>query len=218
MYHYASTYNYLNSIFVAQLKKHYPDTQLFWVIKQSIDYLPYCSNINDPLEQRRHLDDTVNQMYTDGVTFNEIYTNTVVTEFILTSSSTAVDVKLESTTSRHLRNIDHVIVNTGLQPDRSLYANLNVHECPLTKGPIALAAKLLSSTNNDCLNQISHGTSSLMTTENNFFIVGNKSYGSHKNFLMKIGFEQVDLVFQIINNSRKVSTKVLESCTPVYDA
>ncbi|CAF1153459.1 unnamed protein product [Adineta steineri] len=205
-----------SAVFLGQLKKRYPETQLFWVIKQSVDHLPYCSNPNDPLEQRRHLADEANRIYADGVTFNEIYTNTVVTQFIPIASSTAVDVTLEASSSRLLRNIDYVIVNTGLQPDRSLYANMNVHECPLTKGPIALAAKLLSSIGNDCLQQISHGANSLMTTENNFFIVGNKSYGTHTNFLMKIGFEQVDLVFQLINASRKVSMDVTENCSPVH--
>jgi hypothetical protein len=217
VYHLATACNSFNSFSVAQLKKHYPETQLFWVIKQSIDHLPYCSNPEDPLEQRRHLADEANRIYADGVTFNKIYTNTVVTQFIPTLSSTAVDVTLEASPPQFLRNIDYVIVNTGLQPDRSLYANLNVHECPRTKGPIALAAKLLSSIGSDCLEQISHGANSLMTSEKNFFIVGNKSYGTLNNFLIKIGFEQVDLVFQLINTSREVSRDVIENYPPICD-
>jgi hypothetical protein len=39
----------------------------------------------------------------------------------------------------------------------------------------------------------------MLTTEKNFFIVGNKSYGKQTNFLMKIGFEQVTEVFQLIH-------------------
>jgi hypothetical protein len=138
-------------------------------------------------------------MYVDRRIFTEIYTNTVVAKFTPLTSSTAIDITLDTSPPHILSKIDYVIVNTGSQPDRSLYANLNVQECYRTKGPLALAVKLLSSSNTDCLKQTSHGGNSMLTTEENFFIVGNKSYGKQTNFLMKIGFEQVNEVFQLIH-------------------
>jgi len=164
--------------------------------------LPYCSNPEDPLEQRRQLADNVNQIYTDRRIFTEIYTNTVVTKFTSSTSSTTADITLDTSPPQILHNIDYVIVNTGSQPDRSLYANLNVQECYRTKGPLALAVKLLSSSHADCLKQTSHGSNSMLTTEKNFFIVGIKSYGKQTNFLMKIGFEQVSEIFQLIHEQR----------------
>jgi hypothetical protein len=182
--------------FIAQLKEAHPETQLFWIIKQSIDHLPYCCNSEDPLEQRRQLAANVNQIYTNERIFTKIFTNTVVTKF---TSSATIDITLDTSPPQILENIDYVIANTGSQPDRSLYANLNIQECYRTKGPLALAVKLLSSNNADCLKQTNHGANSMLTTEKNFFIVGNKSYGKQTNFLMKIGFEQVTEVFQLIH-------------------
>jgi hypothetical protein len=145
------------------------------------------------------LAENVNQIYINGRTFTKIFTNTVVTKFTSSSSSATIDITLNTSPPQILDNIDYVIANTGSQPDRSLYANLNVQECYRTKGPLALAIKLLSSSNADCLKQINHGANSMLTTEKNFFIVGNKSYGKQTNFLMKIGFEQVNEVFQLIH-------------------
>ena len=174
---------------------------MFWIIKQPIDHLPYCCNSEDPLEQRRQLAENVNQIYANGRTFTKIFTDTLVTK-LTSSSSTAIDLALDTAPPQVLENIDYIIANTGSQPDRSLYANLNVEECYRTKGPFALAVKLLSSSNADCLKQASHGASSMLTTEKNFFIVGNKSYGKQTNFLLKIGFEQIDEVFQLIDQQR----------------
>jgi hypothetical protein len=162
--------------------------------------LPYCSNPLDPLEQRRQLADNINRIYADGHIFTQIYTNTVVTKFTSSTSFTTTDITLNTSPPQVLHNIDYIIANTGSQPDRSLYANLNVQECYRTKGPLALAVKLLSSGNTDCLKQISHGANSMLTTEKNFFIAGNKSYGKQTNFLMKIGFEQVSEIFQLIHD------------------
>ena len=191
---------YQNSFsFIAKVKEIYPETQLFWIIKQKIDHLPYCTNPDDPLEQRRKLAENVNQIYANGCIFTKIYTNTMVTKFTSSTSFNTVHITLDTSPPEILHNIDYVIANAGSQPDRNIYANLSVQECYRTKGPLALAAKLVASKTADCLQQTSHGASSMLTTEKKFFIVGNKSYGKQTNFLMKIGFEQVSEVFQLIN-------------------
>ena len=83
----------------------------------------------------------------------------LVTKFTQLPSSKSIDITLHISPPEILRNIDYVIANTGLQPDRSLYANLNIQECYRTKGPLALAIKLLSSSHDDCLKQTTHGAS-----------------------------------------------------------
>lgn len=183
------------------MKKQNPSTELFWVIKQSIDHLPFSIDLEEPLEQGRQLLDEANQVYADGFTFSRIYTNTVITQFNLTSSSSALHITLDTSPPEILHQIDHVIINTGSQPDRTLYDKLNVQECHYTKGPMALSAKILSHGTTNCMKQINHGTTSMITTEKNFFIVGYKSYGRLNFFLMNIGFKQVEEVFQIIRDN-----------------
>ena len=191
-----------NFFLLANLKETHPETQLFWIIRQSVDRVPYCCDPKDPLEQRRRLAESVNQIYVDERIFTKIFTETVVTKLISSSSSATIDITLDTTPPQILHNIDYIIANTGSQPDRSLYENLNVQECYRTKGPLALAVKLLSSGSADCLTQTTYGAHSMLTTEKNFFIVGNKSYGKQTNFLLKIGFEQVNEVFQLIDEQR----------------
>ncbi|MBI5761406.1 MAG: NAD(P)-binding domain-containing protein [Planctomycetales bacterium] len=95
--------------------------------------------------------------------------------------------------------VDNMIANVGYRPDRSLYEELQVHECYATQGPIRLAAALLGErTSADCLSQSSHGASALTNPEPGFFILGAKSYGRDSRFLMRVGLEQVRDVFALL--------------------
>jgi len=64
-----------------------------------------------------------------------------------------------------------------------------------------LASALLSSSSVDCLIQESHGADTLKNPEPNFFILGSKSYGRNATFLMRVGWEQVDEVFSLLDGS-----------------
>ena len=60
------------------------------------------------------------------------------------------------------------------------------------------AAALLASSSVDCLTETGHGAATLENPEPNFFILGEKSYGRNTNFLMRVGWEQVDDVFSLL--------------------
>lgn len=162
------------------------------------------------MKYRQELSKKVNEIYSNEKIFNKILTKSSMTKLNLTSNRTSIDVTIDSDSSSEeiLPEIDLIISNTGAQPDRNLYANLNVHECYRSKGPMGLAVKLLSSSSTDCLKQTSYGASSLKTTEKNFYILGNKSYGKQTNFLLRIGFEQVEEVFQLINEFQHESPTI----------
>ena len=89
---------------------------------------------------------------------------------------------------------DGVLGLTGCRPDRSLYGELQVHECYATGGPIRLAEELLGDASGDCLGQTATGLETLQSPEPNFFILGSKSYGRDSRFLLQAGLEQVDIV------------------------
>ena len=83
--------------------------------------------------------------------------------------------------------VDRIIANVGYKPNRTLYEELQIHECYATQGPIKLAAELLGETSQDCLSQSSHGAETLQNPEPGFFILGSKSYGRNSQFLLKVG-------------------------------
>ncbi len=95
--------------------------------------------------------------------------------------------------------VDRILGNVGYRPDRSIYEELQVHECYATQGPIKLAAKLLGETPSDCLAQASHGGDVLKNPEPNFFILGSKSYGRNSTFLLRVGHGQIQ---EILANLR----------------
>lgn len=95
--------------------------------------------------------------------------------------------------------VDRVLSLTGSSGDARMYRQLQVHECWATSGPMKLAAKLMAASSADCLDQESHGVDALRNPEPDFYILGSKSYGRNTTFLLRIGWEQVDEVFSLLN-------------------
>lgn len=94
--------------------------------------------------------------------------------------------------------VDNVIANVGYHPDRSLYEELQIHECYASQGPMKLAAALMGETSTDCMAQSSPGSDTLKNPEPGFFILGAKSYGRDSRFLLRIGLEQIQSAFDLI--------------------
>ncbi|MFU8805601.1 MAG: flavoprotein, partial [Bradymonadaceae bacterium] len=89
--------------------------------------------------------------------------------------------------------------NVGYRPDTSIFQELQVHLCYASEGPMKLAATLLSADGGgDCLAQTSGGVDTLMNPEPNFFVLGAKSYGRNSDFLLKLGLEQIDAIFDTL--------------------
>ena len=111
---------------------------------------------------------------------------------------------IDATKARNglLHGVQHssVVANVGYRPDRDLYAELQVHECYATGGPMKLAASLMKQTSTDCLAQHSSGPETLLTPEPNFYVLGAKSYGRRSNFLVSAGLEQIRDLFRILGD------------------
>ncbi len=93
--------------------------------------------------------------------------------------------------------VDRVLALVGYRPDTSLTRELHMHLCYASEGPMALASALLSASledparAGDCLAQRSHGAESLRSPEPDLFVLGAKSYGRNRNFILSIGHEQL---------------------------
>ncbi len=94
--------------------------------------------------------------------------------------------------------VDRIIAQVGYRPNRSLYEELQIHECYASQGPIKLAAALLGETSGDCMSQSSPGADTLRNPEPGFFILGAKSYGRDSRFLIRIGLEQINAAFSLL--------------------
>lgn len=95
--------------------------------------------------------------------------------------------------------VDVVLALVGYRPNSDLYRELHIHQCYASEGPMKLAASLLAASakgggGGDCLKQAAPGKDTLLNPEPNFFILGSKSYGRSSLFLLRVGYEQVDLL------------------------
>jgi hypothetical protein len=97
--------------------------------------------------------------------------------------------------------VDRVLALNGGVGDFSIYRQLQVHECYATAAPMKLSAALLGAAGGDCLAQTGHGPETMENPEPGFFILGAKSYGRNSQFLMRIGWEQVDDVVGLLAGS-----------------
>lgn len=117
---------------------------------------------------------------------------------IVTEPAGPIEVSLESGGKRSSVTVDRIVALVGYRPDRSIYEELQVHECYATQGPIKLAAALLGESSGDCLTQACPGPETLTSPEPGFFILGAKSYGRSSRFLLRTGIEQIEAVFSLL--------------------
>lgn len=192
-----------NIVALAKLASEYPETHVAWVTREGRN--PPLPRIeNDALPERDRLAAAANELAVDSDSpidwrpgrvvevIERVFKNPVV-HFDVTLVSNAEGVERRE----HIR-ADRVIANVGFRPDRSLYEELQVHECYATQGPIKLAAALLGETSSDCLAQTPHGVETLCNPEPGFFILGAKSYGRDSRFLINIGLQQIRDVIEFI--------------------
>ena len=177
----------------AELASGRGDTRLIWALRRLRP--DWGAVTDDPLPGRKELTDTAESL-AGGTTPSVESIHGVVVEGLYRDNG-RICVRLRSLEgeNREIR-VDRVLSLTGAVGDHTLYRQLQVHECYATSGPMKLAAALLGSESPDCLQQKSHGVDALKSPEPNFFLLGDKSYGRNSTFLLSVGWQQVDEVFQ----------------------
>lgn len=150
---------------------------------------------DDPLPARRELTGTAASLHAGASTAIETGTGTVVNGLAPDNGRVRVQLRHRDGRLEEVR-ADRVLSLTGGVGDHSIYRQLQVHECYATSGPMKLSAALLAEDVPDCLAQGSHGVEALKNPEPNFFVLGDKSYGRNNTFLLRVGWQQVDEVFE----------------------
>ena len=174
-----------------RLQQDAPDTEITWLRRPG--GRPYEVRDDDPLPMRRKLAKFGNRFAKGNGEGIDALTGGITA--IRAGDGTALDVELQRNGDRETRTFDRVVANVGHRPDLSIVRELQYHTCYATEGPIDLAASLLADSSADCLDQSTGGVDLLKTPEPNFFVLGSKSYGRNSQFLLQIGFEQIQQVF-----------------------
>lgn len=157
---------------------------------------------DDPLPQRKELAQYAAQAAENPPESLTLHRGVVIDTIRRQGSGIEVSLRRQDGTMKSVQ-VDRILALTGQVGDHTIYRQLQVHECYATTGPMKLAAALMASSGNggDCLQQTSLGPEALKNPEPGFFILGSKSYGRRTDFLMRVGWEQVDEVFQLLDNT-----------------
>jgi thioredoxin reductase len=161
----------------------------------------------DPLRERDRLAVRANNLATRGDGNVEFHAGTVVEAVEAHGPGRGLRVTTRAAGKKRTWDCDAVIANVGYTPDTNLYRELQIHECYASLGPIKVAAALLGQKTQDCMKLTSPGADTLRNPEPNFYILGGKSHGRGAQFLLRMGFDQVRDVFELIKKDFTLTSR-----------
>ena len=91
-------------------------------------------------------------------------------------------------------SFDRIVALTGYRPDTSFLSELNIELSPVTDGNARLARAIGSVT--DCLSVPAVRREDLQTGEPGFYMIGSKSYGRSRTFLLRNGLKQLNTIME----------------------
>ncbi len=176
-------------------KKQVPSTQISWLV---LSEQPYTVLEDDSLPARKANCILGNQLLSGEKAGVRSYVGYGVSEF-QDAEDGGILVTLENEEETVDFVVDEIVSNVGYRPNLDLLRELQVHLCYASEGPMKLAATLMAQDgNSDCLAQVSPGVDTLRSPETDLFILGAKSYGRNSNFLLRLGFEQIESVLDTL--------------------
>ncbi len=181
---------------LVRLAEDAPGTRVIWALRDSAPEGPAA---DDPLPERTALITTAARLAADPPPCLEIRRDVVVDALSRQGARVEVTLRHHDGATATV-TVDRILALTGQVGDDRIYRQLQVHECYATSGPMKLAAALMGADggSGDCLQQTSQGADTLINPEPGFFILGSKSYGRRNDFLMRVGWQQVDEVFSLL--------------------
>jgi hypothetical protein len=182
---------------LAELARDAPGTRVVWAIRSANP--DWGAAVDDPLPERARLTQAAAELV--GGASEAIEARLGCVTEALAERNGRIAVTLRNGVPEEV-TVDRVLALNGGVGDFSIYRQLQVHECYATAAPMKLSAALLGAAAGDCLAQESHGPETLTNPEPGFFILGAKSYGRNSQFLMRIGWAQVDDVMGLLARGR----------------
>jgi thioredoxin reductase len=157
-------------------------TPITWLVRRPFADAKYGGAANDALPARGAL----------GAKMRGLVDRGAVTQVVMRIAAlrTTADGVLVSDGRRELGPFDEIIATTGFRPDLAPLRELRVRVDDILEAPPALAP-LIDPNVHSCGTVPPHGVRELSHPEQDFYIVGMKSYGRAPTFLMLTGYEQV---------------------------
>ena len=177
-----------------------PGTKIAWAIRGTSAAKVYGGGDADELAARGQLGSRLRTLVENGTI--ELHTG-----FGIASLATAGGgLTLTSTDGRTLE-ADVVVPATGFRPDLDILRELRLDLDPAVEAPRELGP-LIDPEFHSCGTVAPHGARMLAHPEQDFYIVGMKSYGRAPTFLLATGYEQVRSVAAALAGDREAADAV----------
>lgn len=168
---------------LAALKREEKGTEILWAVRGPSLQRSFGGGDRDGLPERGALGDRLRRVVEAGHV--QVMTNAGLQRL----SSTGDGLTVHFTDGRTC-DVQALAAATGFRPDLTMLRELRLELDPAVESPVRLAP-LIDPEFHSCGTVPAHGTEVLTHPEDDFFIVGMKSYGRAPTFLLATGYEQV---------------------------
>jgi hypothetical protein len=172
---------------LAGLCEGFPGTRVTWAVRTA-NRRPCAEIADDPLPERQRVASCANDLAQDPPAFLRVERRAAVASVEAIGSGLRV-----ALAGSRGGDFDEVVSMTGYRPDLGFLSELALEISPVTEGSARLARAMAGVT--DCLSVPRVRPEDLASGEAGFFLIGAKSYGRSRSFLLKSGLEQLDSIF-----------------------
>lgn len=168
-----------------QLREEYPNTHIYWAMRGTHMQRVLGGGDDDALPARGALGTRTRALIDTGAL-------TILSPFYLSRIEREMDalcVAGDSDKGEQKILVDEIIGTTGARPDLEMLRELRLDIDPSLESTPVLAP-MIDPNIHSCGTVRPHGEAELRHPENNFYIVGMKSYGRAPSFLLATGYEQ----------------------------
>ncbi|AOT03892.1 FAD-dependent oxidoreductase [Arthrobacter sp. U41] len=185
---------------LSELADQVPGTRIVWAIRGASAAKVYGGGDADGLAARGQLGSRLRSLVESGAV--ELHTGFGIAAL----AAAAGAVTVTSTDGRTLE-ADVVVPATGFRPDLDILRELRLELDPGVEAPRELGP-LIDPEFHSCGTVEPHGAGMLAHPEQDFYIVGMKSYGRAPTFLLATGYEQVRSVAAALAGDREAADTV----------
>ena len=187
-------------ISLSDLAKEEPGTTILWAVRGASAEKVYGGGDADGLPARGQLGYRLRRLVEAGII--QLHTG-----FGISALKTLnANVSVEAVDGRTLE-ADVVVPCTGFRPDLEILRELRLNLDPAVEAPTGLGP-LIDPEFHSCGTVPPHGAKVLAHPEQDFYIVGMKSYGRAPTFLLATGYEQVRSVVAALAGDRAAADTV----------
>ena len=167
-------------------------SRVTWAVR-SANRRPVLEAVPDPLPERQRIASAANDLAADPPPFLTVHRKAVVES--LERRDRAIRVRFSSGIED---DFDSVVALTGFRPDLSIVSELALEISPATEGSARLSRALANVT--DCLSVPAVAPADLGSGEPGFYLLGAKSYGRSRTFLLRTGLAHLEAILATIGS------------------